>query len=857
MTKEQGYYKKDYNAATSLYLPVEHAAIKKPAIQDERKDDPATMQRDTAVYESYSTFLQGGFDRMVNPDKLVRNKGAKIYNKMLLDDQVSAAFNLKLNIIISRKMRFEPTGPNQEKIIDFFQRNVNDLISGTWLQALRTILMGKAYGFSISEKVFRQATVDGSPRWVIDRINPKPYDSFIFDVDKWGNLKAIRQDVEGRAYGFGGKKLNIDKFIIYVNKPEIDPIWGQSDLKPAYTSYWNKDITSKYWSIYLERSAGGFISVTPQKDAGNLREDQRRDLENAVKNITGKTGILLPKGYEAQLQIHDETEAFKHRMEHADKQISRSILIPNLLGFSEQGKVGSYSQSQTQLDVFMMLIREDGDYLADILNEQLFSQLAWWNFGVREYPKAVFDEFTAEQKRLMAEIWINAHKEGAVTNMVADEIHTRTLLNYPVPEEEELQQSRNPGQTPTDEDVTDDQGSIEENGKDDSKAATNTQNEESKVESGHNIRPVNINISNSPTAGTIPNDKTSSVQACIDHGIDHQEDDGGKITFSDRIDFQETASSLDDIEDNFVEGLEKGVDTAFKELEQTITVENKKVPKDKSKMDWDGLEKSLNNAISAKTKSGLNKSIQSSLRNTYNLGWNTSHRATKKAALDAEAPDKFIKKINTVALLSERRMCVEDQWSFVNFVEGLSLEAADGWFKSQAFKITGDLTQDMIDDAITIMRTGIVEEWSTRQIINELKDVLTPILEELTPKAGRARLETIVRTNMSTIFTQAQLAFYNDPALNGFVEALEYSAVIDRRTTPICERLNGSIYRINNTIWRFITPPNHFNCRSVMIPVTVLDMWKQDKGGFTEKEVPGKGFGRTGFANLMKIALKK
>lgn len=839
-TEQQGILKRIY-----------HAAINKPSAREDRKDDPANMQNDTAVYESFSTFLQGGFERLVNPDRLVRNKGAKIYNKMLLDDQVAAAFNLKLNIIISRKMRFEETAENQQEIVKFFERNIQDLISGTWLQALRTILMGKAYGYSISEKIFREAEIDGKLRWIIHKINPKPYDSFVMDVDKWGNLKAIRQDIEGR--GLGGKKLNMDKFIIYVNKPEIDPIWGQSDLKPAYASYWYKDITNKYWAIYLERSAGGFITVSPGADAGNLQESVRTDLEKTIKNITGKTGILLPKGYEAKIVMHDETEAFQHRIEYADKQTARSILIPNLLGFSEQGKVGSYSQSQTQLDVFMMLIREEGEYLADILNEQLFSQLAWWNFGVREYPRAVFDEFTAEQKRLMAEIWIKATKEGAVTNLVRDEIQTRQYLKYPIPDEKELEKKE--PETPTTEKIENSQKLTQKNGHQTKVNTQQSQGDQAKDESGSSVEGTFSDIPNNNEPKARSNVPVSEIRL-EEHKVNHQQQSDTKVTFVDRIDFDKTGATLDDIEDNFITGMSNGVDIAYDEIKEAIAEQYKKIPKDRENINWDALSKALNKAVSGKTKGLLKKSITSSLKSTYNLGWNTSHKATKRAAEEANAPDKFISRINSVALLSERRICVEEEWTFVHFIEGLSLEMADGWFDSQAFKITGDLTQSMIDDAITIMREGILDEWSVRQITNELGEVLSPLLGT-TRKAERARLETIARTNMSTIFTQSQLAFYNDPGLNGFVEALEYSAILDSRTTAVCNRLNGSIYRIGNSIWKFVTPPNHFNCRSVMLPVTVLDKWKEDKSSFNENQLPSKGFGRTGLAQMMDITLTK
>ncbi len=46
---------------------------------------------------------------------------------------------------------------------------------------------------------------------------------------------------------------------------------------------------------------------------------------------------------------------------------------------------------------------------------------------------------------------------------------------------------------------------------------------------------------------------------------------------------------------------------------------------------------------------------------------------------------------------------------------------------------------------------------------------------------------------------------------------LRYSAIIDDRTSEICLPLNGTVAPIDDPIWATITPPNHFNCRCVIL----------------------------------------
>lgn len=49
---------------------------------------------------------------------------------------------------------------------------------------------------------------------------------------------------------------------------------------------------------------------------------------------------------------------------------------------------------------------------------------------------------------------------------------------------------------------------------------------------------------------------------------------------------------------------------------------------------------------------------------------------------------------------------------------------------------------------------------------------------------------------------------------------LEYSAVIDKRTSEICRPLDGIIARVDDPIWKKVTPLNHFNCRCLLIQLS-------------------------------------
>ena len=139
-----------------------------------------------------------------------------------------------------------------------------------------------------------------------------------------------------------------------------------------------------------------------------------------------------------------------------------------------------------------------------------------------------------------------------------------------------------------------------------------------------------------------------------------------------------------------------------------------------------------------------------------------------------------------------------------------------------------------------------------------LKDVISAIdnaLEEYVAKEGKgaieipddllgSRLETIVRTNYADALNQGRDAFFNDPALDGYVTAFQYTAIMDDRVRPNHAAGDGLVFSVNNSIWDSLTPPNGFNCRCMKVPVTEDDTWEEDEqpaGFFADK-----GFGKPG-----------
>jgi SPP1 gp7 family putative phage head morphogenesis protein len=170
-------------------------------------------------------------------------------------------------------------------------------------------------------------------------------------------------------------------------------------------------------------------------------------------------------------------------------------------------------------------------------------------------------------------------------------------------------------------------------------------------------------------------------------------------------------------------------------------------------------------------------------------------------------------------------------------------DIAGDYLEGMAFRMLGHLTDDARDIVRDTLAAGIRYSWAFETIREKIVDALTRkgfldaqanaeiagrTLEEVQQAlegAGltRHRLRTAIRTNGFEAINEARYSVFTDPGLGDFVEALEYTAILDSRTTEICRHLDGRIYPKDDPAWDGFRPPNHFNCRSLLVPVTQID----------------------------------
>lgn len=699
-----------------------------------------------------------------NPDLLMGARGFTIYKKMMLDEQVKAVVHFKRDAVTARQYYFEYkssvlTEEEQNRRISIFNESIS-VMPGSFVDGLNAIMSAMYSGMSIVEKVYDQKqllSVDGKTWVVLKALKLKPFETFYFYIDEYGNVERLVQRVS-----FAENEIDMSRVIHFVCQPDIDLYYGQSELREAYRAWFSKDHIIKFRNIFLERMAGGMAWIETEKGVTiQTGSKVHADLMDILNNIQTKSGILLPSGLKLNIQWPTgKNDNYEAAIASDDKAIAKALLVPNLLGISEQGNTGSYAQSQTQLEAFLWTLDKLALRLSEVLNEQLFKELGDLNFGDGLYPKFCFHPISESMKYNLITKWKELVSVGAVEPTDTDESYLRELLKFP----EKGESIKRP--TPT----------------------LSPAVPSSDLEPGSDDDVDQVDETLQGRAGKYPKNVIELSKIILQRAVK-------------RVDFAAIEQNSSIIETSSISKL-IGV---MKAISEDLINQVKKY----------GLSEDLVDLlkIKASLKSKIKLVVSTALKEGWNLGQEQGKKEIEKALLSSTPETK---------LLVRKKMAAKP----------LTEDAADIFLNQRSFQIAGDVVDNLRKRVVTIIFNGIKNSWP-------LDEVVSRISEE-TDSYSIPQLNTIVRTTTFEAINEARYNFFNSPELGGFVEALEYSAILDGRTSPICQELDGKIYPSDSDMWQTYRPPNHFNCRSLLIAVTELDTWKTSS---KPDLLPQEGFG--------------
>lgn len=729
--------------------------------------------------DPYDLFATGkGAIERYNPDDLISRKGLDVYTKMRNDDQVKSAMKFKKHLVASQGWTIEsPEGKPEDWEVAKFVEEALHRLDGTLERTITGILSGLDYGYSVSEKVYEQGDIGKFKNvFYLKKIKTaKPHEIY-FTTDTFGNLVSVKQNT---------KDLPLDKLIIYSHDFEFGNYYGNSDLRAAYEHWWVKSNAMKWLAMLLERH--GVPPVFAMYDPGAYQGSERVKLQNILKNMQAATVAMVPRADKDSIEFwspdlaDNVNNVFIPAMDMLNKNISRALLMPGLLGMTPDGQAGSYARAQTHFDVFMLMIESiQKDIEEFVMKENIIKQLVDLNFTTDEYPIFKFLPISDDLKIELFRVWNDLLKGKVVTAQYDDEKHIRAAFDFPELKMTEEEWNAQPEPTPPPMPMPPVPGQ-----------PTPPQDNQGDGQ----VSPAGDNAPPQPEAASDDGAQAPKNEFAVKLTRE-------KTRYEKKVDFAAIASKTSKIE---VEMLD--------DLRTEIKLTTDKMLAKVSKGDFEsGLQTTI--------ESRLSNILRTRMVEAMNVGMDETFAAIDKKDFRAKAGY-----IDTVA---------------------------QKWVINRAKDVAHVLSEKLQSEIKIVLSNGIKNGTAPGEVQSQLEDVLLPYVgsddiieddEVLQPY----RLETIVRTNTTQAMNQGRLVAMRDSDVRAFMNGVQYSAILDERTSDICEHLDGQVFKVDDPDLDRLTPPNHFNCRSVLVPIMIDE--KIEAGDFinsTDKgkalDLAGKGF---------------
>lgn len=365
--------------------------------------------------------------RPYNPDDLVRRRNDyKIYEQMLIDDQVDTCMQIKKDLCVGTGFDIQPqvSDGSHDEIVKDIEVALSEDVEVEFDDILEEAFCSSfEFGFALSEKVFKYRD-DGS----ITLKNVKTRHPATWDIhtDKHGNIeKYVQHGPEGDI------SVDPDSLMHVVNRRKFGNPYGQSDLRTAYYAWFFKCQIVKWYGIFLEKAASPIPIAT---HSPNEVKEVVDTVFAALKKFQQRTAMTIPNTFKVDfLESKSSGEAYTKGIALFNMFIGRALLIPDLLGFqgAETGG-GSYSLGKDQIAVFFKHIERRRARIEGRVNKEIIFPIVVHNHGfIDNYPKFKLRPISEDSLIEAAKAWLEAVK-GKVWKASDEEVnYFRSIVKFP------------------------------------------------------------------------------------------------------------------------------------------------------------------------------------------------------------------------------------------------------------------------------------------------------------------------------------------------------------------------------------------------------------------------------------------
>lgn len=138
------------------------------------------------------------------------------------------------------------------------------------------------------------------------------------------------------------------------------------------------------------------------------------------------------------------------------------------------------------------------------------------------------------------------------------------------------------------------------------------------------------------------------------------------------------------------------------------------------------------------------------------------------------------------------------------------------FLERETFQYVGDWEYTISKNARTELNNAIKDGRPLSSVVDLLES------DDYLSNLSEVSLERYSRTKSTEVFNRGRMEYFNS---TGVVAAYQYAAILDDVTSEICGNLHGLTFPAGEAP----VPPLHFNCRSVLVPITRFEEWQEDQ----------------------------
>lgn len=397
----------------------------------QKQDTPRTIKNMFGILSSTRTpDLIDQLYSNYNPNAFMTRKDFYTIDKMLTDEQVFGILEMKKYTILSTGFHFvlpdNAENPKFQEHLDFIEKNFKANYQGLFNTDLYNMLTNQEYGFSFTEKIFERK----GDKINMTRLKTVPPHSVEFTSNTQGDLSSITQRQETGTMELIKHK---DKFIIFTNGERFNNPYGRSDLERCYTSWFAKNEALKYYLIYAQRFASPFPVAQVDEQFGEAKVNEMSDILDSIQQT-----VSMVIGKDVDLELHkvaDSSGEYDRLLERLNQMIGRALLVPDLAGFGQSTKGGSFALGSEQIKGFLRILDYTRVQLETIINKEIIQPLIDMNFGKQEfYPEFRFLPFEDDNLKDILDQFIQSVEKGMPVSG-EDWNHFRKLIDFPEADE--------------------------------------------------------------------------------------------------------------------------------------------------------------------------------------------------------------------------------------------------------------------------------------------------------------------------------------------------------------------------------------------------------------------------------------